>query len=76
MNSGGSWGCWPSRWGAKNETKAAEWFFGTLIKASYSTPISYTVPGTLQDVKDLVQMGEIPEVRLFRPDAPVTLTLD
>lgn len=65
-----------SRWGAKNEIKAAEWFFGTLIKASYSTPISYTVPGTLQDVKDLVQMGEIPEVKLFRPDAPVSLTLD
>jgi len=63
-------------WGTRNETKAAEWFFSTLIKASYSTPISYTVPGTLQDVKDLVQMGEIPDVKLFKPSQPVTLTLD
>ncbi len=65
-----------SRWGAKNETKAAEWFFSTLIKASYSTPITYTVPGNLQDVKNLVQMGEIPEVKLFKPGEPVTLRLD
>lgn len=70
------WERFTSRWGAKNETKAAEWFFATLIKASYSTPISYTVPGTLQDVKNLVQLGEIPEVKLFKPGEPLTLKLD
>ncbi len=45
-------------WGAKTEVLAAKWFFGALIKTAYSQPITYTVPRTLQDVRDLVDNGE------------------
>jgi hypothetical protein len=37
--------------------KASELFFATLIKVAYNVPITYTVPRSVQDLRDFVETG-------------------
>lgn len=53
-----------SRLSPNEHIKASEWFFADLIGRAYSVPITYTVPRTVQDLRDFVQAGartDVPE---------------
>jgi hypothetical protein len=46
-----------SRLSPNEHIKASEWFFADLIGLAYSVPITYTVPRTVQDLREFVEAG-------------------